>query len=84
LTAEEKRDRHVQSLGNVRQAARTNAIDPSFVLMYLLERDAEFIRKLCQRHPARHTPGADASPDILITRVGRCGFGLTVHINSTG
>jgi hypothetical protein len=70
---EEERNRDVQDMADVLQAACTDAIGPFFVFLHLLEREAQLIGQLFLTHAKYQTAHANAATDMLISWMGAFG-----------
>ena len=77
--AEEKRDRHIERLGDPHQPSCADPVHALFVFLDLLERDAEQIAEFGLRHALGHAPRADALADLDIVRIGALGPGFDTH-----
>jgi hypothetical protein len=67
----EERHRHLQDVGNLLQAARTNAVRPLLILLHLLERDPHCIAELRLAHAEHHSAHPHAIGHVFIDYVER-------------
>src|SRR4029077_15644751 len=81
--AEEKRDRHIERLGDPHQTACADPVHALFVFLDLLECDAEHLAKLGLRHALGHAPRPYALPHLDIVRIGALGSGFDTHSHTT-
>src|SRR5262247_699184 len=70
-TLEQGRDRNIQKRCDLQQSPATNPISPLLVFLDLLERQTEFISKLCLSEPLLHAMDPDIAADDPIDGVGR-------------
>src|SRR5580704_713592 len=61
--------RNLKDMRNLLQPAGADAVGAFFVLLYLLEGQAESIPKLLLTHSDHHPPHANAAPHVLIDGV---------------
>src|SRR5664280_693330 len=67
---EEKRNRHLQDVGNMLQPAGADAVGALLVFLHLLEGEAEGVAELFLTHFEHHPAHAHARADMLIRQVG--------------
>jgi len=67
---EQGRDRNIQKRCDLQQSPAANPISPLLVFLDLLERQTEFIRKLCLSELLLQTINPDIAANHLVDRVG--------------
>src|SRR5262245_20622491 len=67
---EQGRDRNMQKRCDLQQSPAANPISPLLVFLDLLERQAEFISKLCLSEPLLQAINPDIAANHLVDRVG--------------
>ena len=82
---EEEADRHIHRLRNVPQTGSTDAVHSGFVLLDLLELDADFFSQLLLSHPNHPSAVTNSLADVHIHRMfhGRAPYSFNVHSVST-
>jgi hypothetical protein len=69
-TFEEKRDRHLQNLGYLLQAAGAHAVPSFLVFLDLLECQPEGVPEIGLAHIEHEPPTAHATANMLVDRIG--------------
>ena len=67
---EEKRNRHLQNIGDLLQAAGADAVGAFLVFLHLLEGQAEGVAEFFLTHAQHHPTHAHARADMLVDRIG--------------
>ena len=73
---EEELHGDVEDLGDLKQAARADAVHALLVFLHLLKRQSHALAKALLAHAEQHAAQSNAAPDMLIDRIGL----LTCHL----